>query len=179
MYGRVGLWTRPSLVADRSQWSLLARRLPTSKNQGTNSRRGGPHSIEGNHVKSILRGVGSLPQVEGEPRDETASELVTKQPQTPQFLPWNAVPSLDLEADHPAVITFDHEVDFMVIASAPVAETCNLRRPRRLLDQFADRERLQEVTEFRESGWVASREFCRGEAQKASGDPGVNDVDLR
>ncbi len=63
MYGRVGLWTRPSLVADWSQWSLLARRLPTSKNQGANSRRGGPHSIEGNHVKSILRGVGSFPQV--------------------------------------------------------------------------------------------------------------------
>ncbi len=191
MYGRVGLWIRPSMVADRSQWSLLARRSPTSKNQGAISGRGGPHSIEGNHVKSILRGVGSFPQVSGEPRDETASELVTKQPQTPQFLPWNAVPGLDLEADHPAVITFDDEVDFMVIASTPVAETCNFRRPRRLLDQFADRERLQEVTEFRESGWVASREFCRSETQKASrefcrsetqkasGDPGVNDVDLR
>ena len=39
---------------------------------------GSPHSIKGNHVKSILWRVRSLPEVQGETRDETASELVAK-----------------------------------------------------------------------------------------------------
>ena len=39
---------------------------------------GSPHSIKGNHVKSILWRVRSLPEVQGETRDETASEFVAK-----------------------------------------------------------------------------------------------------
>jgi hypothetical protein len=59
----------------------------------------------------------------------------------------SAFAGFDLEADHGAVVVFDHEVNLGAVAGAPVPQRDGLVQPGRLFAYLADDEGLQQVPE--------------------------------
>src|SRR5699024_9546890 len=111
--------------------------------------------------------------------DEPLPQQVTKLGQTTELLPGSAFTGLDLERDDSPVVELDNEIDLSPVTRAPVPQRDGLLQPGRLLAQLPDDECLQQVAEVGERRRVDTGEFLRGEPEQSSGQPGVDDVDLR
>src|SRR5680860_1918210 len=76
------------------------------------SRTGRPDAVDRHHMQALLRGVRTLPKVEGNTGQERLTNGGTQLAQRLQVLPLNAPARLHLEAHYGPVVSFNHEVYF-------------------------------------------------------------------
>lgn len=130
-------------------------------------------------MEAILGGVGPLAQVQDEACGERAADCIAQLSQTCKFFAVDPLRRLHLEGHDRAVVLFDNEVDLVAVSRAPVAYTRDSIKPRCLLHELRDHERLEQVPELGERCRLATGELVDGQTQQPRGDTGVENVDFR
>lgn len=118
--------------------------------------------------------VGLAAGVEEVPSAELVPEAVTQREKATQRLGVDFATCLYLETDDGAVERFGDEVDLVAVMGPPMAELADVGSPRRLLEELADHERLEQVTELGERRRVATRELVRRDPEQVGGETGVD-----
>ena len=107
-----------------------------------------PESVDRAGGDAVLERPGVSAGGEDEPSAELVAEELSELTQTGEVRVGRLRSCLDFEADDAAVVGLDEHIDFVVVMSAPVGNIADNLVPRRLLEELADDEGFEEVSEL-------------------------------
>lgn len=91
----------------------------------------------------------------------------------------HAAACLHFDADDTTVATLEDEVDLVAVTGSPMTDIDRVVEPGDLLDDLADDQRFEEMSEFGECCRIQACEPVRCQTEQARGDAAVENVQLR
>src|SRR5581483_11223850 len=125
-----------------------------------------------------LDAVGAATGVEGDAGPEGITDSGTEFAEGCEVPTGHSARGFHFERQDRSVVTFDDDVDFVVVVGPPVADAGEPVHPGRLFEELADDEGLEEVAQFGEGAGVASEELVRRQPEQSGRNARVEDVDL-